>query len=218
MYKHFFKRAIDFTIALVVLALIWWIIAIVAIFLHFANKGAGVFFFQERPGKGGKIFKVIKFKTMTDERDENGELLSNDVRLTKVGRIVRALSIDELPQFINILKGDMSLIGPRPLLTWFLPLYDETQGRRHEVRPGITGWAQVHGRNTLSYSKKFEYDVYYVDHLNMKLDLKIVWMTVMNVLNRKDIGNGLQNEVDDLGWVEKKQWAINEFETKFRSQ
>ncbi len=218
MYKHFFKRAIDFTIALVVLALIWWIIAIVAIFLHFANKGAGVFFFQERPGKGGKIFKVIKFKTMTDERDENGELLSNDVRLTKVGRIVRALSIDELPQFINILKGDMSLIGPRPLLTWFLPLYDETQARRHEVRPGITGWAQVHGRNTLSYSKKFEYDVYYVDHLNMKLDLKIVWMTVMNVLNRKDIGNGLQNEVDDLGWVEKKQWAINEFETKFRSQ
>ena len=218
MYKHFFKRAIDFTIALVVLALIWWIIAIVAIFLLFANKGAGVFFFQERPGKGGKIFKVIKFKTMTDERDENGELLSNDVRLTKVGRIVRALSIDELPQFINILKGDMSLIGPRPLLTWFLPLYDETQARRHEVRPGITGWAQVHGRNTLSYSKKFEYDVYYVDHLNMKLDLKIVWMTVMNVLNRKDIGNGLQNEVDDLGWVEKKQWAINEFETKFRSQ
>ena len=218
MYKHFFKRAIDFTIALVVLALIWWIIAIVAIFLHFANKRAGVFFFQERPGKGGKIFKVIKFKTMTDERDENGELLSNDVRLTKVGRIVRALSIDELPQFINILKGDMSLIGPRPLLTWFLPLYDETQARRHEVRPGITGWAQVHGRNTLSYSKKFEYDVYYVDHLNMKLDLKIVWMTVMNVLNRKDIGNGLQNEVDDLGWVEKKQWAINEFETKFRSQ
>lgn len=184
-------------------------------FLHFANKGAGAFFYQERPGKSGKVFKVIKFKTMTDERDENGELLPNEVRLTKVGRIVRSLSLDELPQFINILKGDMALIGPRPLLTWFLPLYDEIQMRRHEVRPGITGWAQVNGRNTLSYSKKFEYDVWYVDHLNVMLDLKIVWMTVMNVLNRKDIGNGLQNEVDDLGWAEKKQWAINEFETKY---
>ena len=210
-----FKRAIDFTIALVVLLLIWWIIALIVLFLHFANKGAGAFFYQERPGKSGKVFKVIKFKTMTDERDENGELLPNEVRLTKVGRIVRSLSLDELPQFINILKGDMALIGPRPLLTWFLPLYDEIQMRRHEVRPGITGWAQVNGRNTLSYSKKFEYDVWYVDHLNVMLDLKIVWMTVMNVLNRKDIGNGLQNEVDDLGWAEKKQWAINEFETKY---
>lgn len=216
MYNFFFKRAIDFTIAFVVLLLIWWIIALIALLLHFANKGAGAFFYQERPGKGGKVFKVIKFKTMTDEKDENGELLPNEVRLTKVGRIVRSLSLDELPQFINILKGDMALIGPRPLLTWFLPLYDETQARRHEVRPGITGWAQVNGRNTLSYSKKFEYDVWYVDHLNMMLDLKIVWMTVMNVLNRKDIGNGLQNEVDDLGWAEKKQWAINEFETKYR--
>ena len=216
MYKCFFKRAIDFTIALVVLLLIWWIIALIVLFLHFANKGAGAFFYQERPGKSGKVFKVIKFKTMTDERDENGELLPNEVRLTKVGRIVRSLSLDELPQFINILKGDMALIGPRPLLTWFLPLYDEIQMRRHEVRPGITGWAQVNGRNTLSYSKKFEYDVWYVDHLNVMLDLKIVWMTVMNVLNRKDIGNGLQNEVDDLGWAEKKQWAINEFETKYR--
>lgn len=216
MYNFFFKRAIDFSIAFVVLLLIWWIIALIALFLHFANKGAGAFFYQERPGKGGKVFKVIKFKTMTDEKDENGELLPNEVRLTKVGRIVRSLSLDELPQFINILKGDMALIGPRPLLTWFLPLYDETQSRRHEVRPGITGWAQVNGRNTLSYSKKFEYDVWYVDHLNMLLDLKIVWMTVMNVINRKDIGNGLQNEVDDLGWAEKKQWAINEFETKYR--
>lgn len=214
MYKHYFKRLIDFTLALVVLLCIWWIIALIAIFLHFANKGAGAFFYQERPGKGGKVFKVIKFKTMTDERDENGELLPNDVRLTKVGRIVRSLSLDELPQFINILKGDMSLIGPRPLLTWFLPLYTPEQARRHEVRPGITGWAQVNGRNTLSYSKKFEHDVWYVDHLNMMLDLKIVWMTVMNVLNRKDIGNGLQNEVDDLGWAEKKQWAVEEFEKK----
>lgn len=216
MYKHFFKRLIDFTIAFVVLLLIWWIIALIALFLHFANKGASAFFFQERPGKGGKVFKVIKFKTMTDERDEEGELLPNKVRLTKVGRIVRSLSLDELPQFINILKGDMALIGPRPLLTWFLPLYDENQARRHEVRPGITGWAQVNGRNTLSYSKKFEYDVYYVDHLNMMLDLKIVWITIMNVLNRKDIGNGLQNEIDDLGWAEKKEWAINEFKTNFR--
>lgn len=216
MYKNFFKRAIDFTFAFVVLLFIWWIIALIAIFLHFANKGAGAFFYQERPGKGGKVFKVIKFKTMTDERDENGELLPNEVRLTKVGRIVRSLSLDELPQFINILKGDMALIGPRPLLTWFLPLYTPEQARRHEVRPGITGWAQVNGRNTLSYSKKFEHDVWYVDHLNMTLDLKIVWMTVMNVLNRKDIGNGLQNEVDDLGWAEKKQWAIEEFERNFR--
>ena len=216
MYKNFFKRAIDFTFAFIVLLFIWWIIALIAIFLHFANKGAGAFFYQERPGKGGKVFKVIKFKTMTDERDENGELLPNEVRLTKVGRIVRSLSLDELPQFINILKGDMALIGPRPLLTWFLPLYTPEQARRHEVRPGITGWAQVNGRNTLSYSKKFEHDVWYVDHLNMMLDLKIVWMTVMNVLNRKDIGNGLQNEVDDLGWADKKQWAIEEFERNFR--
>lgn len=218
MYKSIFKRLIDFFIAFVVLLCIWWIIAIIAIFLHFANKGAGAFFFQERPGKDGKIFKVIKFKTMTDEKDENGELLPNEVRLTKVGRIVRALSLDELPQFINMLKGDMSLIGPRPLLTWFLPLYDEKQARRHKVRPGITGWAQVNGRNTLSYSKKFEYDVYYVDHLDVMLDLKIVWMTIMNVINRKDIGNGIQNEVDDLGWAEKRQWAINEFETKYRNR
>lgn len=216
MYKNFFKRLIDFTIAFVALLLIWWIIALIALFLHFANKGAGAFFLQERPGRNGKVFKVIKFKTMTDERDEKGELLPNDVRLTKVGRIVRALSLDELPQFINILKGDMALIGPRPLLTWFLPLYDEKQARRHEVRPGITGWAQVNGRNTLSYSKKFEYDVWYVDHLSFMLDMKIVYMTVMNVINRKDIGNGLQNEVDDLGWAEKKAWAEKEFELKYR--
>lgn len=216
MYKHFFKRVLDLLISGCALIVLSPLFIVITLWLHFANKGAGAFFYQERPGKGGKLFKVIKFKTMTDESDENGELLPNEVRLTKVGRIVRSLSLDELPQFINILKGDMALIGPRPLLTWFLPLYDETQLRRHDVRPGITGWAQVNGRNTLSYSKKFEYDVWYVDHLNMMLDLKIVWMTVMNVLNRKDIGNGLQNEVDDLGWAEKKQWAINEFETKYR--
>ena len=216
MYKHFFKRVIDFTIALVALLVIWPILLIIYIWLTIANKGAGALFYQERPGLHGKIFKVIKFKTMTDERDENGELLPNEVRLTKVGRIVRSLSLDELPQFINILKGDMALIGPRPLLTWFLPLYTPEQARRLEVRPGITGWAQVNGRNTLSYSKKFEHDVWYVDHLNLMLDLKIVWMTVMNVLKRKDIGNGLQNEVDDLGWADKKQWAIEEFERNFR--
>ena len=216
MYKHFFKRFFDFLISGIVLLFIGWLIILIAIFLHFANKGAGAFFLQERPGKDGKIFKVIKFKTMTDERDENGELLPNEVRLTKVGRIVRALSLDELPQFINIFKGDMSLIGPRPLLTWFLPLYDKTQVRRHEVRPGITGWAQVNGRNTLNYSKKFEYDVWYVDHLSFGLDLKIVWMTVMNVIKRKDIGNGLQNEVDDLGWAEKRKWAEQEFENNYR--
>ena len=216
MYKHFFKRFFDFLISGIVLLFIGWLIILIAIFLHFANKGAGAFFLQERPGKDGKIFKVIKFKTMTDERDENGELLPNEVRLTKVGRRVRALSLDELPQFINIFKGDMSLIGPRPLLTWFLPLYDKTQVRRHEVRPGITGWAQVNGRNTLNYSKKFEYDVWYVDHLSFSLDLKIVWMTVMNVIKRKDIGNGLQNEVDDLGWAEKRKWAEQEFENNYR--
>ena len=216
MYKHFFKRLFDFLISGIVLLLIGWLIILLAIFLHFANKGAGAFFLQERPGKDGKIFKVIKFKTMTDERDENGELLPNEVRLTKVGRIVRAMSLDELPQFINIFKGDMSLIGPRPLLTWFLPLYDKTQARRHEVRPGITGWAQVNGRNTLNYSKKFEYDVWYVDHLSLGIDLKIVWMTVMNVIKSKDIGNGLQNEVDDLGWAEKRKWAEQEFENNYR--
>ena len=216
MYKHFFKRVIDFIIALIALLVIWPILLVIYIWLTIANKGAGALFYQERPGLYGKIFKVIKFKTMTDERDENGELLPNEVRLTKVGRIVRSLSLDELPQFINILKGDMALIGPRPLLTWFLPLYTPEQARRLEVRPGITGWAQVNGRNTLSYSKKFEHDVWYVDHLNLMLDLKIVWMTVMNVLKRKDIGNGLQNEVDDLGWADKKQWAIEEFERNFR--
>ena len=216
MYKHFFKRVIDFTLSLLALLVIWPILLVIYIWLTIANKGAGALFYQERPGLHGEIFKVIKFKTMTDERDENGELLPNEVRLTKVGRIVRSLSLDELPQFINILKGDIALIGPRPLLTWFLPLYTPEQARRLEVRPGITGWAQVNGRNTLSYSKKFEHDVWYVDHLNMMLDLKIVWMTIMNVLKRKDIGNGLQNEVDDLGWAEKKQWAIEEFEKNFR--
>lgn len=218
MYKHFFKRFFDFCISLVALIIVSPIIIVVAIWLHFANKGAGAWFLQERPGKDGKLFKVIKFKTMTDERGPDGELLSNAERLTKVGRFVRAASLDELPQLINVVKGDMALIGPRPLLTWFLPLYDETQMRRHEVRPGITGWAQVNGRNTVTYGEKFKYDVWYVDHLTMGLDIKILWMTVMNVIKRKDIGNGLQDEVDDLGWNARKKEAIELFEKNFRNK
>ena len=218
MYKHFFKRFFDLCISLVALIIVSPIIIVVAIWLHFANKGAGAWFLQERPGKDGKIFKVIKFKTMTDERGPDGELLSNAERLTKVGRFVRAASLDELPQLINVVKGDMALIGPRPLLTWFLPLYDETQMRRHEVRPGITGWAQVNGRNTVTYGDKFKYDVWYVDHLTMGLDIKILWMTVMNVIKRKDIGNGLQDEVDDLGWNARKKEAIELFEKNYRNR
>lgn len=218
MYKHFFKRFFDFCISLVALIIVSPIIIVVAIWLHFANKGAGAWFLQERPGKDGKIFKVVKFKTMTDERGPDGELLSNAERLTKVGKFVRAASLDELPQLINVVKGDMALIGPRPLLTWFLPLYDETQMRRHEVRPGITGWAQVNGRNTVTYGEKFKYDVWYVDHLTMWLDIKILWMTVMNVIKRKDIGNGLQDEVDDLGWNARKKEAIELFEKNFRNK
>lgn len=217
MYKHFFKRFFDFCISLIALICVSPIIIIVAIWLHFANKGAGAWFLQERPGKNGKIFKVIKFKTMTDERGADGELLSNEQRLTKVGRFVRAASLDELPQLINVVKGDMALIGPRPLLTWFLPLYDATQARRHEVRPGITGWAQVNGRNLCTYSQKFVYDVWYVDHLTLGLDIKILWVTVMSVIKRKDIGNGLQNEVDDLGWGERKKEAEQLFEQHFRN-
>lgn len=216
MYKHFFKRLIDFVLALIGLICVSPIIIVVAILLHFANKGAGAFFLQERPGLNGKIFKVIKFKTMTDERDANGELLSNKERLTKIGRIVRAMSLDELPQLINVVKGDMALIGPRPLLTWFLPLYDQEQARRHEVRPGITGWAQVNGRNTISYSSKFKYDVWYVDHLSFALDLKIFYMTIHDVLSAKDIGNGVQDEVDDLGWNARKKEAEMIFEKKYK--
>ena len=200
MYKLFFKRVIDFCIALVALVCISPILLVVTIWLHFANKGAGAFFFQERPGKDGKIFKVIKFKTMTDERDEEGNLLPDADRLTKVGSFVRSTSIDELPQLINVLKGDMALIGPRPLLVDFLPLYSKKHARRHEVRPGITGWAQVNGRNTCKYSKKFEYDVWYVDHISFLLDLKIIIITIKNVLGREDIGEDQYDETDDLGW------------------
>lgn len=205
MYKNFFKRLIDFTIVLIALLIIWPILLIITIWLHFANKGAGAIFFQERPGKDGKIFKVIKFKTMTDERDAEGKLLPDAQRLTKVGRFVRSLSIDELPQLINVLKGDMSLIGPRPLTPIYLRLFDDFQNRRMEVRPGITGWAQVNGRNHCKLSKKFEYDVWYVDNVSLLLDIKIIWKTVMNVLNRTDVGEGASDmkDIDDLGFLPK---------------
>lgn len=205
MYRHFFKRFFDFTIALIALLLMGWFLIIVAIWLHFANKGAGAFFKQQRPGLKGKPFYVVKFKTMTDERDANGKLLPDAQRLTKVGRFIRSTSIDELPQLWNVLKGDMAFIGPRPLLMLYLPLYTPEQNRRHDVRPGITGWAQVHGRNLLMLSKKFEYDVWYVDHLTLWLDIKIIWMTVMNVLKRSDIGEGAENmsEVDDVHFAER---------------
>lgn len=200
MYKHFFKRFFDFWIALIALICISPILIVVTIWLHFANKGAGAFFLQERPGKDGIIFKVIKFKSMTDERDADGNLLPDSQRLTKIGRFVRSTSIDELPQLINVLKGDMALIGPRPLLVDFLPLYSKKHARRHEVRPGITGWAQVNGRNTCKYSKKFDYDVWYVDNISLILDLKIIIMTIKNVLGREDIGEDQYDETDDLGW------------------
>lgn len=203
MYKHFFKRFLDFWIALIALICISPILLVVTIWLHFANKGAGAFFTQDRPGKDGKIFRVIKYKTMTDERDAEGNLLPDAQRLTKVGRFVRSTSLDELPQLINILKGDMALIGPRPLLPEYLWVFGNFQKRRMEVRPGITGWAQVHGRNHLKLSKKFEYDVWYVDHCSLWLDIKIVWMTVINVLKRTDVGEGNADmkDIDDLGYL-----------------
>ena len=189
MYKHFFKRVFDFIIALIAILLIGWLLVIVAIWLHFANKGAGAFFTQDRPGKNGKLFKVIKYKTMTDERDLNGELLPDEARLTNVGKFVRSTSIDELPQLINVLKGDMALIGPRPLLPEYLPLYSKEQARRHEVRPGISGWAQCHGRNAISWTEKFKLDVWYVDHCTLWTDIKIIFITFKNVLLRKDINS-----------------------------
>ncbi|MCM0713729.1 MULTISPECIES: sugar transferase [Parabacteroides] len=187
MYKHFFKRLIDFCIAFITLSILFLPLAIVTIWLHFANKGTGAFFFQNRPGKDGKIFKVIKFKTMTDERDADGNLLPDADRLTNVGRFVRSTSIDELPQLINVLKGDMALIGPRPLLVQYLPLYSKEQARRHDVRPGITGWAQVNGRNAISWTKKFELDVWYVDHCSFLLDVKIIFLTIKKVFVREGI-------------------------------
>ena len=187
MYKYFFKRVFDFIICIVALLLIGWLLIIITIWLHYANKGAGAFFLQERPGKDGKIFKIIKYKTMTDERDVEGHLLPDEQRLTKVGRFVRSTSIDELPQLLNVLKGDMALIGPRPLLVQYLPLYSKEQARRHEVRPGISGWAQCHGRNAISWTEKFKLDVWYVDHVSLKTDLTVVWLTIQKVLRRADI-------------------------------
>ena len=221
MYKLFFKRILDFWISLLLLIIVSPILLIVTIWLTVANNKASnnspfgrwrgdrelssAFFLQERPGKDAKIFKVIKFKTMTDERDEDGRLLPDSRRLTKVGRFVRSTSIDELPQLINVLKGDMALIGPRPLLVQYLPLYNKEQARRHEVRPGISGWAQVHGRNHCKLSKKFEMDVWYVDHCTLMTDLRIIWLTVKNVLKRSDIGEGAgdMKEVDDLHFAER---------------
>lgn len=189
MYKYGFKRIIDFAISLIVLLLIWPFLLLITIWLYFANKGVGAFFFQERPGKNSRIFKVIKYKTMTDERDSAGKLLPDAQRMTKVGKFVRSTSIDELPQLINVLKGDMALIGPRPLLVQYLPLYSEVQARRHEVRPGITGWAQVNGRNAISWTKKFELDVWYVDHCSFLLDLKIIGLTIKKVFVREGISS-----------------------------
>lgn len=189
MYSSFFKRLIDLIIVFCMLAIIGPILFLITLWLHFANKGAGAFFTQERPGRNGKIFKVIKFKTMTDERDVNGDLLPDEQRLTKVGKLIRSTSVDELPQLINVLKGDMALIGPRPLLPQYLPLYNKEQARRHEVRPGITGWAQVNGRNAISWAKKFELDVWYVDHCSFILDLRIIVLTIKKVLVREGISS-----------------------------
>lgn len=205
LYRDLFKRVIDIVSSGGVLLVLSIPLMIVAIWLHFANKGAGAFFFQERPGKGGKIFRVVKFKTMTDETDSDGKLLPDADRLTKVGRFIRSTSIDELPQLWNVLKGDMSLIGPRPLLVKYLPLYSAYHARRHEVRPGITGWAQVHGRNLCKLSDKFNYDVWYVDNISFLIDCRIVYMTLRNVLERKDIGegSGSMEAIDDLHFRER---------------
>lgn len=205
MYKHFFKRVFDFCISLMALLLIGWFLIIVAIWLHFANKGAGAFFTQERPGKGEKIFRVIKFKTMTDERDEEGNLLPDEMRITKVGKFVRSTSIDELPQLINVLKGDMSFIGPRPLLVKYLPFYTEEERLRHTVRPGISGWAQVNGRNTIGWDKKLAYDVEYVKNLSIMMDMKVLFKTIHNVLARTDVVLQAIPDLDDYRKNQKSE-------------
>lgn len=187
IYRHYVKRVLGFTIALIAVIILSPLLLVVTIWLHFANKGAGAFFLQERPGKDGRIFKIIKFKTMTDECDDEGKLLPDKQRLTPVGRFVRSTSIDEVPQLFNVLKGDMALIGPRPLLVRYLPLYSEEQARRHEVRPGITGWAQCHGRNSISWTEKFKLDVWYVDHLSFGIDIKVICLTLKKVFARADI-------------------------------
>ena len=207
MYKHFFKRFLDFWLSLIILIIISPILIVITIWLHLANKGAGAFFYQERPGKDERIFKVIKFKTMTDECGVNGELLPDSDRLTKVGRFVRSISIDELPQLINVLKGDMALIGPRPLLIQYLPYYSERERLRHTVRPGISGWAQVHGRNTAKWDDRLELDAYYAEHVSLWLDMKVIAITLKNVLMRKDISvdsNAVEPYLDE----ERKQKIV----------
>lgn len=205
MYKRYIKRLLDVVLSGLALLVLSPLLLVVTVWLHYANHGAGAFFTQERPGRYGKIFRIYKYKTMTDERDAEGVLLPDAQRLTPVGRFVRSTSIDELPQLWNVLTGDMSLIGPRPLLKNFLYLYDKKQMHRHDVSPGITGWAQVNGRNLCTYSKKFEYDLWYVNHISFTLDLKIILMTISNVLRRDDIGEGSVNneEVDDLQFTER---------------
>ena len=199
MYKHSLKRIFDFLISLIVLICISPILLVLTIWLHFANKGAGAFFFQERPGLNGKFFNVIKFKSMTDERDAKGNLLPNEQRITKIGKFVRKTSIDELPQLFNVLKGDMSLIGPRPLVPRYLQLYSKEQMRRHEVRPGISGWAQCHGRNNITWTEKFKLDVWYVDHVSLWVDLTVIYLTIKNVIRRKDIDSG-GDKVGSIGF------------------
>jgi undecaprenyl phosphate N,N'-diacetylbacillosamine 1-phosphate transferase len=205
MYKHFFKRIFDFTLALVALICLSPVFIVVTVWLHFANKGAGVFFTQERPGMHGKIFRVIKYKTMTDECDTDGKLLPDTDRLTKVGRFVRSTSIDELPQLVNVLKGNMALIGPRPLLVQYLPLYSKEQARRHDVRPGITGWAQCNGRNAISWHRKFELDVWYVDHCSFMLDIKIIFTTIKKVFVREGISSETSATVEAFMGITKRE-------------
>ena len=196
MYKQFFKRCFDFLIAFIGLIVISPLFIVLIFFLYFANQGAGVFFTQKRPGKNEKIFSVVKFKTMTDEKDKDGNLLSDAQRLTKIGKFIRSTSLDEIPQLINVLKGDMSLIGPRPLLVQYLPLYSSVQARRHEVSPGITGWAQVNGRNAISWEQKFEYDVWYVENLTFALDIKIIIKTIVNIIKRERINQEGQSTME----------------------
>lgn len=197
MYKNFFKRVLDVSIVFFVLLVIWPVLLIITLWLYFANKGAGVFFFQERPGKDCKIFKVIKFKSMTDERDQNGKLLPNEQRITRAGKLIRQTSIDELPQLFNVLKGEMSLIGPRPLPVRYLQLYSPVQARRHDIRPGITGWAQCHGRNSISWQRKFELDVWYVDNCTLRVDIEVLFLTIKNIVQRK----GINLSDDKIGTV-----------------
>ena len=198
MYKNYLKRVFDFSIALFAIVIASPLMITVAVWLHFANKGAGVFFLQERPGRYGKIFKVVKYKTMTDEKDSNGNLLPDEERLTPIGKFIRSTSIDELPQLINVLKGDMALIGPRPLLVKYLPLYSKKQARRHEVRPGISGWAQCHGRNAISWTQKLEYDVWYIDNISLWTDIRIIWKTIISVVQRDGISAENNVTIDDF--------------------